>query len=282
MSKTKKITLTETELVNFIEDVVKEKQGKKIKESKGDIVKIANRLEKVMAKNIVNESVLVNSILNEITKLDKAGYSNLIIEASFKEIDKRIKSKKQINEGLLDFFMGNSSLGQGLGSYLQEKVIGFILGMFGFDTSQGLGRYIKISLANVPFRQLPRLWECNFAAFYVTKGTFEWLVAEGLNKLFSGEQEGEMGAIIRNYIMEAGSSMNDSTPGTATGDGFVDNMIKSVSDFICVKLLKKKGSVESNIDKQYSTSEKVQNWFTDLLKTGEGSKHGDFGLESDE
>ena len=200
MAKT--IKLTESELVQLIEDISRKQilENAKSKDVNFDtkVNKISNRLKRVtnrLTESTDDEKLTV--LQTEIFKLKQQGYSYLIIGESFK------KSTTTLNEGMLDWL--GSAFG-GAGEVGKEWVIKHILGFFGLKDGK-LKKGIAAAMANVDLVDMPKLMtDCSFTSEIVAEGLVEYimvLVSDDISMELTSEEGGGLFTdLVRNTMAE--------------------------------------------------------------------------------
>tara|TARA_B110000196_G_scaffold302047_1_gene296690 strand:+ start:2068 stop:2865 length:798 start_codon:yes stop_codon:yes gene_type:complete len=198
MSKT--IKLTESELIQLIEDTARKQilLNAKSKDMNFDnkISKVTKRFTKVLSRlpeSTPNEKMEV--IRKETLNLREAGYSYLIIGESFK------LCFNTLNEDFSDIL---STVFSSAGETAKEYAYGFVLDMFGIPDGH-LKSALIVSLGEVPLNELPKLMtDCKFTANKVADGCVEYVMAlvladvGGLDS--TSGQAGILGRVIRNAL----------------------------------------------------------------------------------
>ena len=222
MAKT--IKLTESELVQLIEDISRKQilENAKSKDVNFDtkVNKISNRLKKVinrLPESTDDEKLTV--LQTEIFKLRQQGYGYLIIGESFK------KSTTTLNEGGMLDWLG-SAFG-GAGEVGKEWIISHILGFFGLKDGK-LKKGISAAMANVDLVDMPKLMtDCSFTSKIVTEGIVEYiilLVSDDINGEITGEAGGSLLTdLVRNTMAERFET-------TETFQSIADGVAKMICD----------------------------------------------------
>ena len=157
----KTIKLTESELIQLIEDTARKQilLNAKSKDMNFDnkISKVTKRFTKVL--NRIPESFSSNEKMEAIRKetlnLREAGYSYLIIGESFK------LCFNTLNEDFNDILRTAFS---SAGETAKEYAYGFVLDIFGIPDGH-LKSALVVSLGEIPFTDIPRLMtDCKFTA----------------------------------------------------------------------------------------------------------------------
>lgn len=240
-----KIKFTEAELIDFIEEIAKDKKKTNkpvLSESKSRKLEIWKR--RFERKNI-NESddVICENFYNEILKLDRNGISP-------EDVSLFLESKTQL---LGEQSVGGLNLSQGifggLWETIREKLYMWILGKFGVEGE--LAKYLSQSLANVPFFELPKLMNCNYLAPVITKGVIEYAI-RSVGAKFTG-MSGTFEQIFGNSV----DNLLDNTE-------FYQDVLQNVTNTICGPLGEKRtqvqgaiNSVESEYEGQSSPNQKT-------------------------
>lgn len=253
-----KIQFTEAELIDFIEEVAKNKKELKktvLSESKSRKLEIWKR--RFERKNI-NESddVICENFYNEILKLNRNGISP-------DEVSLFLESKTQ----LLGEQVAGLNLNQGifgtLWEIVREKLYRWILNKFGVTGE--LQEVLSDTLGNVPFADLPKLMNCNYLAPVITKGLIEYAVRKAGRSFtgMSGTMEQAFGNSLDNLL--------DNTE-------FYQNVLQNVTNTICGALGAKKEEVQSvinNVESEY------EGQGTPNQKTGSAKNNPTSGMASD-
>jgi len=199
MSKT--IKLTESELIQLIEDTARKQilLNAKSKDRNFDnkISKVTKRFTKVLSR--IPESFSPNKkmeiIRKETQNLREAGYSYLIIGESFNSC------LNPLNEGLGDIL---GYVFSSAGETAKEYAYNYVLDMFGIPEGH-LKAALVTTLAEVPVNEIPKLLQdCKFTAEIVADGCSEYvvgLIMDDLTGLQStAGQGGVLGPMIRNVV----------------------------------------------------------------------------------
>ena len=230
-----KIQFTEAELIDFIEEITKNKKKSNkpvLSESKTRKLEIWKR--RFERKNI-NESddVICENFYNEILKLNRNGISP-------EDVSLFLESKTQL---LGEQSVGGLNLSQGifggLWETIREKLYMWILGKFGVEGE--LAKYLSQSLGNVPFFDLPKLMNCNYLAPVITKGLIEYAIRRA-GSSFTGMQ-GTFEQIFGNSL----DNLLDNTE-------FYQDVLQNVTNTICGPLGEKRSQVQdaiNNVESEY-------------------------------
>lgn len=121
-----------------------------------------------------------------------------------------------INEGIWDWM---KKLGGGLIQTIKEKVVGFGLNLFGVDPNSGFGKYMKITLANIPAMEIPRmLTDCNFAVNKLTDGLSEYFIRGFTDQIGDG------------FV---GTTLSQTLASAVNDDGFVETIQQKIVPKVC-------------------------------------------------
>ena len=197
----KTIKLTESELIQLIEDTARKQilLNAKSKDMNFDnkISKVTKRFTKVLSR--IPESFSPNKkmeiIRKETLNLREAGYSYLIIGESFNSC------LNPLNEGLGDIL---GYVFSSAGETAKEYAYNYVLDMFGIPEGH-LKAALVTTLAEVPMTDIPKLMtDCKFTAKIVADGCSEYVVGLIMNDL-TGLQTtagsgGVLGPMIRNVV----------------------------------------------------------------------------------
>jgi hypothetical protein len=133
-----------------------------------------------------------------------------------------------IEEGIFDSIL---NFFQGLGSQtieaFKEKAIGWVLGLLGLEENTFLYDFTRVSLANIPLNEVPKLFtDCNFSIGYLTRGLTEYFARVGWSKILGNN----FGGGFLNDLM--GNALGD----LVNDQGFMQSLHKSLAATICPKL----------------------------------------------
>lgn len=199
----KTIKLTESELVQLIEDTARKQilLNAKSKDINFDnkVNKVTKHLTKVISK--ISESSSPNEKIEVIRKetinLRGAGYSYLVIGESLN------LCFNTLNEDLSDWIKTAFS---GAGDTVKEYAYGWILDLFGIPDGH-FKNALVISLAEVGMSDMPRLLtDCKFTSGIVAHGIVEYIMQLIINDVSPGGEggiaggAGVLGKVIRNTL----------------------------------------------------------------------------------
>ena len=220
----KTIKLTESELIQLIEDTARKQilLNAKSKDMNFDnkISKVTKRFNKVLTR--IPESFSSNEKMEVIRKetlnLREAGYSYLIIGESFK------LCFNTLNEDPLTNIL--KKVFSSAGETAKEYAYGFVLDLFGIPDGH-LKSALIVTLGDVDIKDIPKLMtDCKFTANVVADGCLEYVLALIMSDVAgiesTGGQAGMLGMIIRNAV----DKQLDETE-------IKKNLLVSIEDLIC-------------------------------------------------
>jgi len=235
-----KITFTESELVNFIEDVSSPTiKSTPISESKNR--RLVNWVDRFERKNKGKDpNQIFENFARDIHKLHQAGFTLNEISYSLEHNPKLIAEQS--------FTMSRQQGAMGtVWDSLLEGIWRWILNMFGIEGE--LKEILAQSLGNVPFFDIPKLMNCEYLTKVLTKSiVFEYLPRR-VTASFSGmERGGTMEVLIGNSM----ANLADNTQ-------FYKDVEKQISGMLCGPLGEKKKQVQDTLDdKEDDEKQKVK------------------------
>ena len=256
-----KIQFTEAELIDFIEEITKNKKTLKkpvLSESKSRKLEIWKR--RFERKNI-NESddVICENFYNEILKLNRNGISP-------DEVSLFLESKTQLL-GENTAALGGLNLNQGIFGTLwetvREKLYRWLLSKFGVEGE--LQEALAVTLGDVPFFEIPKLMNCDYLAPIITKGLIEYAVRKA-GRSFTG--------MSGTFEQLFGNSLDNLLANTE----FYQEVLQNVTNTICGSLGAKKEEVQSvinNVESEY------EGQGTPNQKTGSAKNNPTSGMAGD-
>lgn len=248
----KKLELTESELIKLIEDTAREyiidKEKSLDKSFNYKVDKVTKRYGKLFEKysNASTEQKFI-AFKNETTSLLEHGYSDIILGEAL------------VNHTSL---LTEIELGAGAFSWIREGIWGWLLGFLGIAEGP-LRKALVISLGNVPFVDIPKLFKCDYLVSVLSEGVKEYLLYKATD-MFQEGQPGKMMNLLRNVIGD-----------TIQSTDMNQKIEKYLKETVCGALSGKKSKV-SNLFKDEEKSKptgftppgeepKKGTWYDDLV-----------------
>ena len=235
-----KITFTESELVDFIEDISSPTlKSQPLSESKNR--RLVNWVDRFERKNKgKGPTQIFENFAQDINKLHHAGFTLNEISHSLEHNPKLIAEQS--------FTMSSKQGAMGtVWDSLLEGIWRWILNMFGIEGE--LKEILAQSLGNVRFFDIPKLMNCEYLTKVLTKSiVFEYLPRR-VTAAFSGmERGGTMEVLLGNSM----ANLADNTQ-------FYKDVEKQISGMLCGPLGEKKKQVQDTLnDKEKDENQKVK------------------------
>jgi len=183
-----RIELTESELIRLIESTAREcilEREKSV--DKGfdyKVDKVTRRYGKLFERfeNATQEEKF-EAFKNETISLLEHGYSDIILGEALNN-----------HTSLLT----EIELGTGSFSWIREGIWGWVLGFLGIDKGP-LRQALVISLGNVPFTDIPKLFKCDYLVSVLSEGVKEYLLYK-VTDMFQQGEPGKMMNLVRNVV----------------------------------------------------------------------------------
>ena len=222
-----KITFKESELIEFIEEIAKEKKQPVLSESKQRKLDIwVDRFER---KNLNSSpEVVFENFSKEAKKLSRIGITTTDISNSLRT------NKKQLFEQQLG---KNQGFFGTIWDTMREGIYRWILGMFGVKDGE-LKEALTITLGNVSPFDIPKLLNCDFLTNVLAKGIIIEYLPRKIISMFGGpERGGTMEVLMGNTI----ANLSDNNQ-------FYIDLKNQIQELVCGKLGEKREQVQGALD----------------------------------
>lgn len=184
-----RIELTESELIKLIESTAREciiEREKSI--DKGfdyKVNKVTKRYGKLFEKyDNASKEEKFEAFKNETVRLLEHGYTDIILGEAL------TKHTSLLSEGI--------ELGTGSFSWIREGLWGWVLGFLGVGEGP-LRKALVISLGNVPFTDIPKLFKCDYLISVLSEGVKEFMLYK-VTDMFQEGEPGKMMGLVRNIV----------------------------------------------------------------------------------
>tara|TARA_R110001583_G_scaffold3173_2_gene20720 strand:- start:186 stop:977 length:792 start_codon:yes stop_codon:yes gene_type:complete len=188
----KTLKLKESELIDLIEDTVKDNIKKVKPLSEDKVRRVKNRLSKWSKLNEgKSPKVTFDSFHKECHKLKSHGYSEEVISEALKRCQPLNEAAPISSDGAMNSIWNS----------VREGFYGWILEKFGATGETKL--FLRTVLGNVPVWDLPQLlMNCNVLVSAIVKGLPEYIIGwVGRSTLFGG-QDTNFGLLLQNSLAD--------------------------------------------------------------------------------